>query len=277
MDRLSILIVHHNRIRYLKATLASILEKTVYPFELLIYDNRSEHKDRRFLKKFEERAKVPVKVFYGSSNIGVWRASNILIAHASSRGTLGFIKMDNDCIVRTKGWETKWMKVAEDIPEVGVVAANAERISVRNSHIRRWDVKGHRLLVNHDYGTGVCVYVPGRTFRQIGYYEEIFGLVGHADKSLEVRCRCIDKLFVYDRDVVVDRQRPGRKDRYGGYRSWKNRYVKNNRPLFWKVKEEYLAGKRSPAVWYEKYPCPDGVRYSNPASLVNLETGKWNG
>lgn len=277
MQRLSILIVHHNRVRYLKATLASIIENTIHPFELLIYDNHSGHKDRRFLRRFEQEARVPVKIFYGEENIGVWRASNILIANASSRDTLGFIKCDNDVVVRTKGWETKWLKVAEDIPEVGIIAANAEGISRRNSHLTIWRHNGHNLLVNKDYGTGVCVFWPGRTFRELGYYEEIFGSMGHADKSLEVRCRVIKKLFVYDEDVIVDRQRPGRKDRYGGYRSWKNRYVKNNRPLFWKVKEEYLAGKRSPAIWYEKYPCPDGVQFSDPMPQVEWSTGKWKG
>jgi hypothetical protein len=251
-----------------------VLENTVHPFELLIYDNASGHPDRRYLKRFEREVEVPIKVFYGDKNIGVWRASNILISHAASRETLGFIKMDNDCIVRTKGWATKWLRVAQDIPEVGAIGANAENIHRRNSHLTPYRNKGHRLLINKDYGTGVCVFWPGRTFRQLGYYEEMFGSMGHADKSVEVRCRAISKWFVYDEDVTVDRQKPGRKDRYGGYRSWKNRYVKNNKPVFERFKKEYLSSKRSPAIWYEKYPHPEGVALCDPTSLVDWETGK---
>lgn len=273
MERLSILIVHHNRIHYLKATLCSVLRNTVHPFELLIYDNNSDHPDKRFLRRFEKEAKVPVKVFYGEENIGVWRASNILIASASSRETLGFIKMDNDCIVHTRGWETKWLKVAEDISQVGVIGANAEQVSRKNSHITPLTARGHNLLVNVDYGTGVCVMIPGRTFKMIGYYEECFGKMGHCDKSLEVRCRSMSKWFVYDEDVRVDREKPGRHDNYGNYRQWKNRYVKNNRPVYEKFKQEYLSGKRSPAVWYDKYPHPEGVQLCDPKSLVNWETG----
>lgn len=273
--RLSILIVHHNRIHYLKAALKSILENTIHPFELLIYDNKSEHKDRRFLRRFEKEAGIPVKVFYGEENIGVWRASNVLIANASSRETLGFIKCDNDVVIRTRGWDTKWLKVAEDVPEIGVIAANAERVSTKNKHLTRWNVKGHHLLVNYDYGTGVCVFWPGRTWKQLGYYEEFMGSMGHCDKSLEVRCRCINKYFVYDRDVIVDRQKPGRRDRYGGYRSWKNQYVKNNRPVWENVKQEYIDGKRSPAIWYKKFPIPTGcdVKYVNERLMVDWKTG----
>lgn len=273
MERLSILIVHHKRIHYLKAAVVSIERNTLIPYELLIYDNASGTQSRRYLKRLEESHTVPVKVFYGKKNIGVWQASNHLIAHASSRETLGFIKCDNDVIVRTKGWASKWIQVASEIPEVGVIAANAERISRRNSHLTPWAYKGHQLLINNDYGTGVCVYWPGRTFVDLGYYEEIFGSMGHADKSVEVRCRCINKWFVYDEDVKVDRQRPGRRDYYGGYRSWKNQYVKNNRLVYEKVKQEYLEGKRSPAVWYEKYPHPEGVELCDPTPLVNWKTG----
>jgi len=281
MERLSILIVHHNRIHYLKATLASILRCTTHPYELLIYDNNSDLPDKRFLRRFEKEASVPVKVFYGEENIGVWKASNILIANASSRETLGFIKCDNDIIVRTKGWETKWMKVAQDIPEVGVIAANAEDISPHNSHITILNHKNHRLLINKDYGTGVVVYWPGKTFKQLGFYEEMWGSMGHADKSVETRLQTIGKLFVYDRDVIVNREKPGRRDYYGDYRQWKNQYVKNNKFLYEKFKEEYLSGKRSPSIWYEKFEqaIPAEVRasanfkYTDPTCLVNWETG----
>ncbi len=273
--RLSILIVNHNRIHYLKGTLHSILMNTQHPFEILIYDNNSDLPDKRFLKRFEREAKVPVKVFYGEENIGVWRASNILIANAESRETLGFIKCDNDVIVRTPGWETKWLKVAEELPDVGVIAANAEDVSPQNNHITIWNPGRHRLLINHDYGTGVCVFWPGRTWKQLGYYEEFMGSMGHCDKSVEVRCRCIHKYFVYDRDVTVDRQMPGRRDHYGGYRTWKNKYVKNNKPVWEKVKQEYLTGQRSPAIWYDKFPTPSGeqVEFCQQELMVDWATG----
>lgn len=274
-ERLSILLVNHNRIHYLKAAIKSIMANTVNPFELLIYDNASGTQDRRYLKRFEREAEVPVKVWYGEENIGVWRASNILIAHAASRETLGFIKCDNDVIVRTHGWDQKWIDVAKDIPDVGVVAANAENIRVRNSHITPFKTQKHRLLVNNDYGTGVCVFWPGRTFKQLGFYNEQMGMMGHADKLVEVRCRAINKLFVYDEDVVVDRQKPGRRDKYGGYRSWKNQYVKNNRPIFLRLRQEYLCGARSPAIWYEKFKeaAPEGAEFTPEELLVNWRTG----
>ena len=274
MERLSIIIVHHNRIHYLKAALCSILQNTLSPFEILIYDNNSDLPDKRFLHRFEKEAKVPVKVFYGEENIGVWKASNILLSHAVSRtNSLGVIKCDNDIIVHTKGWDLKWIQVARDIPQVGVIGANAEEISRKNSHITPYSAKGHRLLINTDYGTGVAVYLTNWFCQNLGYYEECFGKMGHGDKSIEVRCRAKGKWFVYDEDVRVDREMPGRKDYYGGYRRWKNQYVKNNRKIFEMFKQEYLSGKRSPAIWYAKYPHPEGVQFADPKSLVNWETG----
>lgn len=275
-ERLSILLVNHNRTRYLKAALKTIMANTVNPYELLIYDNASDRKDVRFLQKFEKEAKVPVKVWYGQENIGVWRASNILIANAASREGLGFIKCDNDIVVKTKGWDQKWIDAANDVPEIGVIAANAEGIRRRNSHITPIVQNGHRLLQNHDYGTGVCVFWPGRTFKQLGFYEEQMGCMGHGDKLVEVRCRALKKWFVYDEDVVVNRQRPGRRDHYGGYRSWKNRYVKNNKPVFEKIKSEYLDGTRSPAIWYEKFKhaAPADATFTSDELLVDWDTGK---
>lgn len=281
-ERLSILIVTHNRIHYLKTTLIHIARNTTIPYELLIYDNKSDKQSVRFLKKVEEKQEVPTKIFYGKENIGVWQASNILIAHASSKETLGFIKCDNDCIVETKGWASKWIKLANELPQIGIIGANAENIRKRNKGLRIFKHRGRDVSIQTRHSTGVCVYWPARSFKKYGFYQENFGCMGQGDKDIGERLKIANQWFIYDDAVQVDRHKPGRHDHYGGYRQWKNRYVKNNRPLLYRNCEEYMSGKRPIGIWYKKFRKhiskeireQEGFQYSDPTPLVNWETGE---
>jgi len=252
------------------------------PYELLIWDNASNEEGmQEYLAILEKQENF--KVFYSRYNMGVWQASNRLIAKAQSRDTLGFIKLDNDCKICTKGWTEKWIQCCEVNPEVGMVGANIEGRKRRSPGVRNVTLNKHELLlfVGRE-GTGGAVFVPNRTFKQLGFYNEEYGLYGHADKDYSRRVALSGQYFAYHCGVEMQRFAVNNDDLVGGYREHKNVYVRRNRKLY--ILNRYLYEKRyrSLGVWYEKFNhiIPKEVKrnpgfvWSSLEPRVHWETGK---
>ena len=279
-ETLSILMVNYNRLEYLKGTLNSIFENTIHPYEITIWDNASNEEG---VKEYLQNLNNPnVKVLFSEKNVGVWRASNQLIAQAKNLYTLGFIKLDNDCIIKTKGWETKWIECCNVNAEVGMLAANIEGKKERSSDTEMLELNGHRLLSLTHEGTGGAVYVPGRVFKQLGFYNEEYGRYGHADKDYARRAFTLGLKFCYHRDVEIGRFAVNDNDMTGGYRQHKNLYVRRNRKVYILNRYLYQHRLRSLAIWYKKFKdciAKDILQsasfvWSNDAVLVNKETGR---
>ncbi len=275
-NRISILIVHYNRLEYLKGTVESIFANTVEPYELLIWDNASDEPEtKEYLEYLANCKENYTKVFYSPKNVGVWRASNELIAKANSPETLGFVKFDNDVIIKTQGWLGKWKKIDQE-STIGMLGANIEGKKDRSKDTKLVD---HYLYLTKE-GTGGAVYVKPETFRAHGYYNEDYGIYGHADKDYAKRVTLTGKHFAYDKEVEFDRFAVNNDDQTGGYREHKNLYVRRNRKLY--VLNRYLYRKklRCLSVWYKKYPVPEEIKnsplftWTDTGSKVHWDTGK---
>lgn len=252
LKKVSILIVNYNRINYLRGTLESIFKNTEWPYEILIWDNASTEKGmKEYLEELDKKENI--KVYFSDKNIGVWKASNQLISHAQNLDTLGFIKCDNDCIIKTKGWIKKWIECCNVNKEVGMIGANIEGKKERSKDTEVLCLKGHRLLSLIEEGTGGLVYVPGRVFKKLGFYNETHGLYGHADKDYARRVMTLGLKFCYHRDVEVNRFAVNSDDMTGGYREHKNLYVRRNRKLYILNRYMYKRRLKSLSIWYKKF------------------------
>lgn len=283
MERLNILLINHNRLEYLKGTIESIYAHTTTPYELLIWDNAStEEGVNEYLQEISGKPENYTKVFRSSKNIGVWRASNELISRATNVLSLGFIKIDNDCIIKTKGWAQKWIECCQVNPKVGMIGANIEGKKERSADTEVLELNGHRLLALKHEGTGGAVYVPGETFKKLGFYNEEYGLYGHADKDYAKRVMFLEQEFVYHRDVEIGRFAINNDDQVGGYRGHKNLYVRRNRKLYILNRHLYAQRLRSLGIWYKKYigTIPENVleescfHWADTSSKVHWDTGK---
>jgi len=281
VQKISILIVNYNRLDYLKGTIASIREHTEWPFHLYIWDNDStEEGVKDYLDKIDQ--KDDVTVFHSPKNVGIWKASNELISRAANVETLGFIKMDNDCIIKTQGWARKWIECCNVNKEVGMIGANIEGKKSRSADIDPLTLKGHKVFSLTREGTGGAVYVPGRTFCSLGFYNEEYGRYGHADKDYARRVFCMGRKFVYHCDVEVDRFAVNNDDNVGGYREHKNMYLRRNRRLYVLNRYKYQRKIRPLAIWYRKFQksIPKSVRrdpmfaWTETNSVVHWDTGK---
>ena len=273
MERVSILLVNYNRLEYLRGTVESIYETTGIPYELIIWDNAStEPEMKEYLTYLSQGEENYTRVIFSPENVGVWKASNRLIAEANNLAELGFVKFDNDVIMKTKGWLQKWIECCQANPEVGMIGANIERKKERSYDTEVLELNGHPLLSLTKEGTGGLVYVPGSTFKRLGYYNEEYGRYGQGDKDYAKRVMLDGKKFVYHREVEVDRFAVNTDDNVGGYREHKNNYVRRNRRLYFLNRHLYQRKLRSRGIWYERYPVPEEAK-ANPG-FVWSSTGR---
>lgn len=283
MEKLSILLINYNRLEYLRGTVESIYAQTTIPYELLIWDNVStEEGIKEYLQELNSNPNNHTKVLFSPKNIGVWRASNELISRINNVCDLGFIKIDNDCIIKTKGWAQKWVTCCQQVPEIGMIGANIEGKKERSADTEVLELKGHKLFALKHEGTGGAVYVPGRTFKKLGFYNEEYGLYGHADKDYAKRVMLLGQEFAYHRDVEIGRFAVNNDDQTGGYRDHKNLYVRRNRRLYVLNRHLYAQRLRSLGIWYKKYAdiVPKWVfeestfHWADTSSKVHWDTGK---
>ncbi|MBI9043064.1 MAG: glycosyltransferase family 2 protein [Anaerolineaceae bacterium] len=106
----------------LKANLKSIREQTVYPFDLLVFDNGSCQEVRDYLT--EERALGNIQyLILSEKNLGKGGAWNMILSGAPGE-IIAYT--DNDALFK-KGWLEKSVKILETFPKVGMVTARPFR------------------------------------------------------------------------------------------------------------------------------------------------------
>jgi len=283
-ERISILLINYNRLEYLKGTIDTIFTNTCNPYELLIWDNGSmEPGVKEYLQGLSHNKANYTKVFFSPKNVGVWRASNELIARSNCPERNGFVKLDNDVKILTKGWLDKWIECCKVNPEVGMIGANIEGKKERSTDTEALVLNNHRLLALTEEGTGGAVYVPGRIFVRLGYYNEDYGMYGQGDKDYARRVMISGKKFAYHRDVQFGRFAVNNNDQTGGYREHKNLYVRRNRKLYVLNRHMYQNGHKNLGIWYDRYPVPkdartsaDCFRFADTSLKVNWDTGRIN-
>jgi hypothetical protein len=164
-----------------------------------------------------------------------------------------------------------------------MIGANIEGKKERSADTEFLVLNGHPVLSLIEEGTGGAVYVPGRTFRQLGYYNEEYGIYGQGDKDYARRIMTLGKKFVYHREVKFERFAVNNADQVGGYREHKNLYVRRNRKLYFLNRFLYQKGYKSLAIWYDKYLVPEEIRmcprfqWTNTTAKVDWETGRVSG
>jgi len=117
----SVLILAHNKAPYVEAAIDSVMKHSAAPFELILVDNGSGPEVGAVFDAAEKRAAeagTALKRLRFQENIGAIRGRNEGLALAEG----DFVAwVDNDCLVRTKGWLARLRRFMEDSPDVGIV------------------------------------------------------------------------------------------------------------------------------------------------------------
>ena len=145
--RISIAMCTYNGEQFLSAQLASVLEQSRLPDEMVVCDDASRDRTLQILHEFASRAPFPVRVFQNAHNIGSTR--NFELAISLCRGD--FIALsDQDDI-----WHPSRLARSEeeltDHPEVGLVFSDADLIDDQGNAVGStlWEASRFTEPVKH--------------------------------------------------------------------------------------------------------------------------------
>lgn len=99
-----------NRLEYTKKALKSVLENTIHPFALWIWDNNSTDGTIEYLKNIKDSR---IRITFSSENLGLIPPMNEFLKWYPDAKYIA--KVDNDMIV-PKGWLTKLKNVMDNFP-----------------------------------------------------------------------------------------------------------------------------------------------------------------
>lgn len=154
-----ILMITWDRLEYTKQAIEAILKNTENPFKLVIIDNNSTKKTRKYLKGLKDER---IQIIYLESNTGLVPPMNMFFRKFSLYKYVA--KVDNDTIV-SKDWLSKLKEVLEKYPLLAVeanhylmLAYNIKTNDEFYKHLFKIDFKGNKLYLSDIVGgTGTLI------------------------------------------------------------------------------------------------------------------------
>ncbi|MCX5815078.1 MAG: glycosyltransferase [Proteobacteria bacterium] len=206
---LSIMIISYNGIDHIKACVESIKRNTPESHEIVVVDNAKNDGSLDYVKT------VPGTVVIANpTNIGYSPAR----AQAMSLVRGKYIaSLDDDAIV-TKGWASKFIKHAENHPEVGIIGPRSNYVSgpqiVNNASYHNiveletfaeaWSSQNHDHVTQTIRLIGFCMFISRKVIDKIGCIDPNFGkLFGFDDDDYSLRTQVAGfKLLIAD-DIFI--------------------------------------------------------------------------
>ena len=118
----SVVILHHNKVEYSRACLASLLQSSARPLQIINVDNGSSDGTSALLEDWENAARsvgIEVRTLRFASNIGAIAGRNAALATATGSH---FAFLDNDTIIAQANWLQELARALDARPEIGIVA-----------------------------------------------------------------------------------------------------------------------------------------------------------
>lgn len=122
MPSYSVIILHHNKVDYSRACLASLLGTNARPLQVINVDNGSSDGTGALLAEWQEMARaqgITVQTLSYPENIGAVRGRNVALETATG-SHLAFL--DNDTIVGQSDWLQQLAGALDAREEIGIVA-----------------------------------------------------------------------------------------------------------------------------------------------------------
>lgn len=190
-----IVIPVYNRLDLTRDCLNSIYARTRVPFNLILIDNAGGPETKNYLGGFRA-SKDNVNLIRNERNLGWVRAVNQGMALASSRYVC---IMNNDTIVKTDGWLSRMIEVAEMDSDIGLVNPNFD---TRNETCR-----AGKPFVEVDFCRGYCILIKRAVIDRIGRLDEAYGAGYYDDDDYSVRAIRAGFRCVKANDVFVEHAR----------------------------------------------------------------------
>lgn len=197
-------VITYNRLEFTRQAITSVLKYTDFPYVLTVVDNASKDGTRDYLKEMQQKGLIDNLILL-DENVGVAKASNL--AWHQEPGASHYLKFDNDIVIRKPGWLGTMVRVADQVPRIGVLAYNFEPVSYPLSHVEGVAV---RVKPIGNLG-GACILVPQRTRELLGVWCEDYGLYGEEDRDYGFRVSMAGRMNAYMEDEDVGDHLPAGK------------------------------------------------------------------
>lgn len=169
--KVSIILPVHNSMPHLDAAVRSLYESTNFPFELIIVESESKDGTREYLRELT-KTKDNVRVFHMRKR-GLPAAINFGIKKAE-----GDVYLTQDDVIHFRLYGRDWLADMYD-------AAKNKKVGLVTS-LHGWGVSGIEYLDNFRWvGTWSC-YIPRRTIKKVGLFDENMGPGDDIDYSYRV-------------------------------------------------------------------------------------------
>ncbi|MFC4099616.1 glycosyltransferase family 2 protein [Paenibacillus xanthanilyticus] len=207
-DGTSIIIPTYNQLAYLKSCIASIVDHTDLPYEIIIVDNGSTDGTAAFLQSLSGQIRYRIldsnRGFAGATNTGLMMAKGQTL-----------LLLNNDTIV-TDRWLDNLLTCLNSDPRIGMVGpvtnyisgsqqievpyVNVEEMPEFAREFNRSDSAKWHLT---DRLTGFCLLFRRELLERTGYLDEGYAIGNFEDDDYNVRVRLQGRLLVIARDTFI--------------------------------------------------------------------------
>ena len=210
-----------NQLEITRDCIESIIRNTRYPYSLILIDNASDEKTRRYLESIRDNKSLEVKLIRNEKNLGFVKAVN----QGLKASDAPYVCIFNNDTVTTPGWLEEMVEFTEAHKDVGIVnpLCDGPSDTPKDEYaamIAR-DNKGKYMEVNQCFL--FCSLIKREVIEKIGHLDEVFGVGCFDDTDFSMRagiagyrCACLHSAYVHhihgvsfkamgNRDVIVAR------------------------------------------------------------------------
>jgi GT2 family glycosyltransferase len=245
----SIVVLTHNRLDYVRTTLASLEATTAHAdYELIVVDNGSRDGTADVLRGLADRGAID-KLVLNEENRGTSAGFNAGFAIADP-STRFLVKLDSDIIILTSGWLRRFAAFSARVPDVGLLALRqvnhlahrlASPVTVTGERVISWNVS---------VAGGACMTIPRAVFDRIGYFREDFP-VKYMPDDLDYALRVMligHRLFYLCGTLAYHRS--DRNRHYAALEKQKRRERPESKERMRTIRQEYILGTHGLYVPY---------------------------
>lgn len=190
-----------------RAALASVRDKSNYPYRLILVDNSDQEVARENYRQIAESSEFgETLLIQNERNIGWLKATNIGIRHADSE----YICLLNNDVICGADWLRRCVDLIEREPVVAVVNPRGNERS-ENARVKYIDAYAQELQLTMggvytelDHCSGYCMVSKRALYEELGLLDEVFdgGYFEDFDfsrraQAVGYRCAQCDDAFVF--------------------------------------------------------------------------------
>lgn len=226
---LGITTVVYNQLSFCQQAIEAVLMKTRNPFYYVIIYNGSPYPGvRQYLEKLRgdlrpNRAECYLMIKYNEKNLGVSSAYAQGYQELKAQGCLYFIKLDDDTVLQTEGWDHIMLDAFTRFRDLAVLSADLDRGKQEGPSITK--SKGNidlEVFPDNPCVGGAATMYPMWLFESMGFFKN-FGLYAHEDGEFCARVKQAKLTTAYIRNVkAIHLARTDVSDKY--LDDWKLQY-----------------------------------------------------